>query len=71
MVYHPKYLYPLYNHCAENKGGQPRYDINNNPNFTGGNNMKFGMNVQALRRETAKLAESHKPLIQKYLQENT
>ena len=71
MVYHPKYLYPLYNHCAENKGGQPRYTIDNNPNFTGGNHMKFGMNVNALRQTTGKLAESHKPLIEKYIRENT
>lgn len=67
MVYHPKYFYPLYNHCAENKGGQPRYDIDNNPNFTGGNRMKFGMNVQLLRQKTLKLAESHKILIEEYI----
>ena len=71
MVYHPKYLYPLYNHCAENKGGQPRYTIDNNPNFTGDNQMKFGMNVKQLRVQTAKLAETHKPLIEKYIIENT
>ena len=33
IVYHPNYLYPLYNHYAVNLGGDPRYDINNNPNF--------------------------------------
>ena len=71
MVYHPKYIYPLHNHLAINQGGQPRYDIDNNPNFTGGNQMKFGMNVQQLRQQTAKLAETHKPLIEKYIIENT
>ena len=81
MVYHPKYLYPLYNHLAENKGGEPRYDIDNNPNFRltkesniinsmKGNNMGFGKNVNTLRQKTSKLAESHKPLIEKYIREN-
>ena len=67
MVYHPKYLYPLHNHLAINQGGQPRYDINNNKNFTGGSQMKFGMNVTALRQKAAKLAESHKLLIEEYI----
>ena len=70
MVYHPKYLYPLHNHLAINQGGQPRYYIDNNENFTGGNQMKFGMNVNALRQKAAKLAESYKPLIEKYIREN-
>ena len=70
MVYHPKYLYPLHNHLAINQGGQPRYDIDNNPNFTNGNNMKFQMNVKLLRDQTQKLAETHKPLIEKYIEKN-
>jgi hypothetical protein len=70
MVYHPNYLYPLYHHCAENKGGQPRYDIDNNPNFTGGEHMKFQMNVHSLRQKTAKLANSHKALIEKFINKN-
>ena len=70
MVYHPNYLYPLYNHSAENKGGQPRYDIDNNPNFAEGSQMKFGMNVQALRQKTLKLAESHKTLIEEYIKKS-
>ena len=70
QVYHPKFLYPLHNHLAINQGGQPRYDINNNKNFTGGSSMKFGMNVNALRQEAAKLAESYKPLIEEYIKKN-
>jgi len=75
MVYHPKYLYPLHNHFAENNGGAPRYDINNDPNFYG-NNMPmvgqkiFSHNVMKLRLETQELANKHKSLIQKYLESN-
>ena len=67
MVYQPKYLYPLRNHYAQNNGGQPRYDINNNPNFTGKTQMTFGMNVNKLRQDTQKLANQHKLLIEKYI----
>ena len=35
-----------------------------------GNNMGFGKNVNTLRQKTSKLAESHKPLIEKYIREN-
>ena len=68
MVYHPKYLYPLRQHYAENGGGQPRYDINNNKNFTGnGNRAVFGNNITKLRHETQLLANQHKKLIEKYI----
>tara|TARA_B110001452_G_scaffold265957_1_gene271687 strand:+ start:2283 stop:3050 length:768 start_codon:yes stop_codon:yes gene_type:complete len=67
MVYHPKYLYPLHNHLSINNGGQPRYDINNNPNFTGKTQMTFGMNVNKLRQEAQQLANQHKKLIETYL----
>ena len=69
MVYHPKYLYPLRKHYAQNNGGQPRYDINNNPKFAGNNQMLFGMNVNKLRQETQALANQHKKLIEKYINE--
>ena len=75
MVYHPKYLYPLHNHFAVNLGGQPRYDINNDVNFTG-NNMPMGQqkifshNLMKLRIETQELANKHKSLIKKYLESN-
>ena len=67
MVYHPKYLYPLHHHLSENMGGQPRYDIDNNKNFTGNDREIFAKNTQKLREDTLKLAQSHKPLIEKYI----
>lgn len=71
MVYHPNYLYPLTQYYAENGGGEPRYDINNDKNFTGnGNNMIFSNNIQNLRNRTQLMANEHKKLIQNYLNEN-
>lgn len=71
MVYSSKYLYPLTNHFAENRGGEPRYDINNDRKFTGGGNqMVFSMNLQKLRHETQQLANEHKKLIEKYISNN-
>lgn len=66
MVYHPQYLYPLYNHFAVNLGGEPRYDINNNPNFTD-NELVAAINVSMLRKYTLELANKHKVLIEQYL----
>ena len=66
IVYHPNYLYPLKNHFAENKGGQPRYKINNDNNFAS-NNMMFKNNVDKLRKDTQILANKHKKLIENYL----
>ena len=67
MVYHPNYLYPLHNHFAENNGGKPRYDINNDPKFVGNNTETFSKNVSKLRQETQDMANRHKILIMKYL----
>ena len=67
MVYYPNYLYPLTKHYAENGGGQPRYDINNDPNFTGNNQLVFQQNTQNLRNFTQNLANKHKLLIQNYI----
>ena len=68
MVYHPNYLYPLRNHYAENLGGQPRYNINNDLRFTGNNNNNvFSNNVNKLRSETQALANQHKDLIDKFI----
>lgn len=69
MVYYPKYLYPLHNHLAVNLGGQPRYDINNDKNFTN-NNMLFANNVNKLRQDTNKLANEHKKILEKYIKNN-
>ena len=67
MVYHPKYLYPLHNHLAVNEGGQPRYDIHNLKNFASNNQMTFAMNVNKLRNETQQLANYHKKILEKYI----
>lgn len=69
MVYHPEYLYPLNNHFAENQGGQPRYDINNDKTFAL-NNMMFSNNVNNLRKKTFEMAQGHKKLIQRYISNN-
>ena len=68
MVYHPKYLYPLNQHYAENGGGAPRYDINNDKNFTGNNQIIFQNNTKKLRDFAQNLANNHKLLIEKYLE---
>jgi hypothetical protein len=67
MVYYPNFLYPLQNHYAENNGGQPRYEINNNPNFTGNNQEIFTRNINKLRLTTQNLANKHKNLINLYI----
>tara|TARA_A100001015_G_C15012450_1_gene723807 strand:- start:384 stop:1151 length:768 start_codon:yes stop_codon:yes gene_type:complete len=70
MVYYPNYLYPLKNHYAENNGGPPRYDINNQKNFTGNNQMIFQRNTQMLRQATQNLANTHKKILEKYITNN-
>ena len=70
MVYYPKYLYPLQNHLSVNNGGQPRYDIHNIKNFSGPNNQTFAANVNKLRNETQQIANYHKKLIEKYIENN-
>ena len=68
MVYHPNNLYPLRNHYAENLGGQPRYNINNDLRFAGNNNNNvFSNNLNKLRSETQALANQHKDLIDKFI----
>jgi hypothetical protein len=67
IVYSPNYLYPLNNHYAANNGGKPRYNINNNPNFIGNNADTFNNNVNKLRNDTKILADTHKQLIQRYI----
>ena len=66
MVYTPNYLYPLRNHYAENNGGEPRYKINNDDNFTL-NNIIFKKKLENLRNDTQILANNHKKLIENYL----
>lgn len=71
MVYSPGYLYPLKNHYAENNGGQPRYNINNDIAFTGNNQAIFSNNVNRLRNITYNLANVHKQVLEKYVKMNT
>lgn len=52
---------------AVNEGGQPRYDIHNLKNFSGPNGMTFAMNVNKLRNETQQLANYHKKILEKYI----
>ena len=70
MVYLPNYLYPLRNHYAENKGGEPRYVINNDPGFMTPNRNVTMNNVNRLRHETQLLANRHKKLIENYIENN-
>ena len=67
-VYQPNNFYPLCNHFCSNDGGSPRYDVNNNNNFNGPMGMNFKRNIDKLRNDTAKLAEKHKKIIQRYIQ---
>lgn len=69
MVYYQKYLYPLNKHLAVNLGGKPRYDINNDKYFTN-NTMLFNHNLNNLRKNTHKLANEHKKMIEKYIKDN-
>ena len=71
MVYSPDYLYPLKNHLCINEGGNPRYDIDNNPNFIGKNRQTFMQNTQKLRENTFILANNHKKFIEDYIKSNT
>ena len=70
MVYRPKYLYPLQDHLCINNGGEPRYDIHNIPNFTGNGNLEiFQNNTIKLRNETQQVANYHKKILEKYIEE--
>jgi len=75
FVYQPDNFYPLKDHFCSNDGGEPRYDINNDPNFKGsvqqimmGNNPQvFRNNLHKLRQKTENMAQSHKRLLNNYL----
>ena len=53
---------------AINSGGDPRYDIHNMKNFKGKSHMEFSNNVAILRKETQDLANSHRKILEKYIQ---
>jgi len=44
-------FYPLADHCCVNVGGDPRYEINNNPEIT----LNFNYNIRSLREQCAKI----------------
>jgi hypothetical protein len=48
-------LYPLHAHSCINMGGQPRYDVNNDPEFR----LKFAKSLENLRKYTSELANKH------------
>jgi hypothetical protein len=62
-VYQPDYFFPLKNHFCSNNGGTPRYEINNNSKFRD----DFQNNLIKLRADTLELAQKHKELIKKYI----
>ncbi|NDC83820.1 hypothetical protein EB093_09220 [bacterium] len=47
-------FYPLKQHCCVNVGGNPRYDINNEPNFT---TRRFNERLVKLRTHSSQLAD--------------
>lgn len=49
-----------------NKGGSPRYKINNDNNFAS-SDMMFKNKLERLRTDTQTLANKHKKLIENYL----
>uniref|UniRef100_A0AB39J7N0 Uncharacterized protein n=1 Tax=Florenciella sp. virus SA2 TaxID=3240092 RepID=A0AB39J7N0_9VIRU len=59
FVYAPQLLFPLIQHFCDNKGGEPRYNIDGNINFM--NNGRE--NVTKLREKTMALAQKHRLLI--------
>lgn len=60
FVYSPKNLFALKNHFCNNKGGKPRYYINNDSKFS---NTDKDDKLQKLRKFTKQLADKHKKLI--------
>lgn len=69
FVYQPNYLYILNNHYCSNDGGAERYTIDNNPNFK--DRLMIMENIKILRKNTKKLANTHKKILQKYIHSNT
>jgi hypothetical protein len=66
LVYQPDYFFPLRNHYCSNEGGNPRYVVNNDDKFR--DSAAFQNNVNKLRLETKNLAEGHKVVLRKYLE---
>ena len=60
FVYSPKNLFALKNHFCNNKGGKPRYYINNDSKFS---NTDKDDKLQKLRKFTKQLADKHTKLL--------
>ena len=60
-VYKPHHFFPVGNHYCDNKGGKPRYLINNDHEFSG------MQSLNELRRELVVYVERDKEKIKKYL----
>lgn len=63
-VYRPHHFYPLREHYCSNDGGQPRYEIDNDPAFA----TRFQDNLRRLRASTSRMAETDKLKITAYLE---
>jgi hypothetical protein len=46
-------FYPLRSHLCVNVGGQPRYEVNNDPYF----HIRFGKSLEKLRSDTNKISQ--------------
>jgi hypothetical protein len=63
IVYSPKHFFPLMQHLCTNEGGEPRYVINNNPNYMD----EYERNTIKLRDDTEKLATNQKEIIDNFI----
>tara|TARA_B100000963_G_C22613373_1_gene666025 strand:- start:1417 stop:2214 length:798 start_codon:yes stop_codon:yes gene_type:complete len=66
LVYKPNYFFPLNKHYCINKGGKPRYEINNNSNFK----YEINKNITQLRNKVAILAEKDKIILHNFISIN-
>lgn len=65
-VYKPDHFFPLKGHFCANKGGEPRYIINNNPSY----NSDWQVNTQQLRSYANIISLKYKPLLHTFLEKN-
>ena len=67
FVYYPNHFFPLKNHFCLNLGGEPRYTINNDSDFT--NNLLI--NTQKLRKECGNITTKSKKILNDYLNKHS
>ena len=68
-VYQPNHFYPIQQHFCSNIGGQPRYVIDNNPEFHQSQGLLM-RRTKELREKTWKLAQDQSKQIESYLKLN-